>query len=69
MVRDAIRRGAHNRSDHPKLDPNFRQNFVIARSDGGTLSISGEPVDEVPHDLEEWARDDGEVDIAGRLLE
>jgi succinate dehydrogenase/fumarate reductase flavoprotein subunit len=63
------RRGAHNRSDHPKLDPNFRQNFVIARSDGETLSISGEPVDEVPHDLEEWARDDGEVDIAGRLLE
>jgi succinate dehydrogenase / fumarate reductase flavoprotein subunit len=62
-------RGAHNRSDYPNLDPSLRKNFVVTRSDSGTLSISGKPVDRVPDDLKDWAEDATEVDIAGRLLE
>jgi succinate dehydrogenase / fumarate reductase, flavoprotein subunit len=62
-------RGAHNRSDHPELDPRLRKNFVITRNDEGNLAVSSQPVDEVPGDLKEWVRDDGEVDIASRLLE
>jgi hypothetical protein len=41
----------------------------VTRDESGTLAVSAKAVDEVPHDLAEWARDDGEVDIAGRLLE
>jgi succinate dehydrogenase / fumarate reductase, flavoprotein subunit len=62
-------RGAHNRTDFPEIDPRLKKNFVVTRDERGTLAISGKAVDEVPGDLEEWARDDGEVDIAGRLLE
>src|SRR5829696_896959 len=62
-------RGAHNRLDFPEIDPRLKKNFVVTREERGTLAISGKAVDEVPGDLEEWARDDGEVDIAGRLLE
>jgi succinate dehydrogenase / fumarate reductase, flavoprotein subunit len=62
-------RGAHSRSDYPKLDPRLEENFVLTSNERGDLSVSGKPVGEVPGDLEEWARDNGEVDIAGRLLE
>ena len=41
----------------------------MTRDEHGPLAISDKAVDEVPGDLEEWAQDDGEVDIAGRLLE
>jgi hypothetical protein len=41
----------------------------VTRDERGTLSVSAKAVDEVPGDLEEWAREEGEVDIAGRLLE
>jgi succinate dehydrogenase / fumarate reductase flavoprotein subunit len=62
-------RGAHSRSDYPELDPNLEKNFVVTRNDSGNLLLSGKPIDEVPDYLEEWAKDDGEVDIADRLLE
>jgi succinate dehydrogenase / fumarate reductase, flavoprotein subunit len=62
-------RGAHIRADFPDLDPHFKKNFVVTRDERGTLSVSAKAVDEVPGDLEEWAREEGEVDIAGRLLE
>jgi hypothetical protein len=39
------------------------------RDERATLSVSAKAVDEVPGDLVEWARDEGEVDVAGRLLE
>jgi hypothetical protein len=60
---------AHNRSDFPELDPHLRKNFVLTRNDKGNFTISGKRVDEVPDDLKEWAQEDGEVDIVGRLLE
>ena len=62
-------RGAHNRSDFPELDPRLKKNLVVTRDERGTLVVSGKAVDEVPGDLQEWARDAGEVDISGRLLE
>jgi succinate dehydrogenase / fumarate reductase flavoprotein subunit len=62
-------RGAHSRSDYPELDPNLEKNFVVTRNDSGNLLVSGKPVDEVPDHLEKWTKDDGEVDITGRLLE
>jgi len=62
-------RGAQNRSDFPEIDPRLKKNFVVTSDTRGNLAVSGKAVDEVPGDLEEWARDDGEVDIAGRLLE
>jgi succinate dehydrogenase / fumarate reductase flavoprotein subunit len=62
-------RGAHNHSDFPELDPRLKKNFVVTRDDLGTISVSGKAVDGVPGDLAEWARDNGEVDITGRLLE
>ena len=62
-------RGAHSRSDYPELDPNLKTNFVLTRGDDGRLSISGKPTTAVPGHLAEWAEDDGEVDISGRLLE
>jgi succinate dehydrogenase / fumarate reductase flavoprotein subunit len=62
-------RGAHNRSDFPEIAPRLKKNFVMTRDERGILAISGKAVNEVPGDLEEWARDDGVVDIAGRLLE
>jgi succinate dehydrogenase / fumarate reductase flavoprotein subunit len=62
-------RGAHSRSDFPGIDPGLKKNFVVTRDDEENLAVSGRAVNEVPGDLEEWARDDGEVDVAGRLLE
>jgi len=62
-------RGAHSRSDYSTLDPNLKTNFVVTRGDDGSLTLSEKPVDAVPEHLLEWAEDDGEVDIAGRLLE
>jgi len=62
-------RGAHNRSDYPELDLQLKRNFVVTRNDSGNLSVSDKPIDEVPDHLKEWAEDDGEVDVAGRLLE
>ena len=62
-------RGAHNRSDHPKLDPGLETNFVVTRDGAGNLSVSDKPVEAVPDHLKAWAKDDWEVDVAGRLLE
>ena len=45
-------RGAHNRSDYPKLDPSLEMNFVVTRDDAGNLSVSGKPVEAVPDHLE-----------------
>jgi succinate dehydrogenase / fumarate reductase flavoprotein subunit len=62
-------RGAHNRSDHLKLDPGLETNFVVTRDGAGNLSVSDKPVEAVPDHLKAWAKDDGEIDVAGRLLE
>ena len=60
-------RGAHIRSDYPELDPSLRVNFFTTM-DAGELRVVCETVPPVPAELEQWL-DDGELSVAGRLLE
>jgi succinate dehydrogenase / fumarate reductase, flavoprotein subunit len=62
-------RGAHQRSDHPHLDPSMKMNLVISKNPDGRLHVSREPVPPVPDYLRAWAEGDDEVEVAGRLLE
>jgi succinate dehydrogenase / fumarate reductase, flavoprotein subunit len=63
-------RGAHNRSDFPRLDPQLQVNFFTRLDpDGGRMQISREPVPAVPEDLEAWVRPSDELEVADRLLE
>jgi succinate dehydrogenase / fumarate reductase flavoprotein subunit len=63
-------RGAHNRSDFPQLDPNFKVNlYTRLESPRGRLRIWNEPVPPVSAELREWARDGQELPVAERLLE
>lgn len=61
-------RGAHNRSDHPELDPDLKVNFVVGRDDG-KLVVNQERVQTVPKHLEEWAKGGEEYHVTGRLTE
>jgi succinate dehydrogenase / fumarate reductase flavoprotein subunit len=62
-------RGAHQRRDHPELDPELRVNFQ-ARLDGtGRLTVDARPVPAVPAELAGWTRPDPDLSVAGRLLE
>jgi succinate dehydrogenase / fumarate reductase flavoprotein subunit len=62
-------RGAHQRRDHPELDPALRVNFQ-ARLDGtGRLTVSTQPVPAIPAELADWTRPDPDLSVAGRLLE
>ena len=61
-------RGAHNRLDHPEIEPELKVNFIITR-DEDELAITSEPVQPVPEHLQGWAADDEDIDVAGRLLE
>ena len=62
-------RGAHNRSDHPNLDPDLTVNFYVRREPGGAMGVTSEPVPAVPDELKSWAYSDEEHAAAGRLLE
>jgi succinate dehydrogenase / fumarate reductase, flavoprotein subunit len=62
-------RGAHQRSDHPHLDPSMKMNLAISKNPDGRLHVSREPVPPVPDYLRAWAEGDDEVEVAGRLLE
>jgi succinate dehydrogenase / fumarate reductase, flavoprotein subunit len=62
-------RGAHQRRDHPELNPALRVNFQ-ARLDGtGRLTVDARPVPAVPAELTGWTRPDPDLSVAGRLLE
>ena len=61
-------RGAHNRSDYPDLDPELRVNLEISLDDD-IMRVTRAQVASVPDHLADWIEDDGEVELAGRLLE
>ena len=62
-------RGAHNRSDYPKLDRSLTRNVVIRQGDDGGLTIAWHDVPAVPEELADWAGEAGDLDVEGRLLE
>ena len=62
-------RGAHNRSDFPALDPALQRNFYARLGQrGAPLTVSSEPVPEIPADLRAALTTD-DLPVAGRLLE
>ena len=62
-------RGAHNRSDFPALDPAMQRNiYVRLESREAPLTIWNEAVPGLPENLKA-ALTDGELPVAGRLLE
>jgi succinate dehydrogenase / fumarate reductase, flavoprotein subunit len=61
-------RGAHNRSDHTRLDDELGVNLTQRLEDGGLL-LTAKPVPDVPDELLEWVEDVSRVSVAGRLLE
>jgi succinate dehydrogenase / fumarate reductase, flavoprotein subunit len=46
-------RGGHTRDDHPKPDPELGKVKMVVRSRDGKVSVSREPLDEMPDDLSE----------------
>jgi succinate dehydrogenase / fumarate reductase, flavoprotein subunit len=62
-------RGAHNRSDFPRLDPDLQVN-IHARLDDGSLSVDRRPVPAAPPELDELVRTAPTLEPDGeRLLE
>jgi len=61
-------RSAHQRSDHPDLDPGHQVNLVIVREEG-RLAVRKQPVEPVPDHLRGLAEGGEDVDVAGRLRE
>jgi succinate dehydrogenase / fumarate reductase flavoprotein subunit len=62
-------RGAHQRSDHPDLDPSLTVNLVISKTPDDQLAVSQSPVPPVPEHLRAWAEGGDEIEVTGRLLE
>jgi succinate dehydrogenase / fumarate reductase flavoprotein subunit len=62
-------RGAHQRRDHPELDPELLVNFQARLDGGGRLTVDARPVPPVPAELAGWTRPDPDLSVAGRLLE
>jgi succinate dehydrogenase / fumarate reductase flavoprotein subunit len=61
-------RGAHNRSDHPKLDPDMSHNLVVRRTDAG-LNIEPQSIPPVAEELRPLVEDTPIESFTGRLLE
>ena len=62
-------RGAHQRRDFPRLDPDLRVNLRTRLDPGGHLTTVAEPVPAVQPELQAWAQAGEEPSVAGRLLE
>lgn len=62
-------RGAHIRSDYPRLDPSFEVNFVVRLDGNGRFQVVSRPVPPVPAHLVDWVEKAEELEMAGRLLE
>jgi succinate dehydrogenase / fumarate reductase, flavoprotein subunit len=62
-------RGAHQRSDHPDLDPDGRVNLVVTRASSGELQLERRSVAPIPSHLEAIAAQTSEPSSADRLLE
>jgi len=62
-------RGAHQRRDHPELDPELQVNLQ-SRLDGDRhMTIAAQPVPPVPSELKAWADATQDLSVGDRLLE
>jgi len=62
-------RGAHQRRDHPELDPELQVNLQ-SRLDGDRhMTIAAQPVPPVPSELNAWADATQDLSVGDRLLE
>ena len=62
-------RGAHQRRDHPELDPELQVNLQTHLDGTGRLSTATRPVPPVRPELQALADATQDVSVAGRLLE
>ena len=63
-------RGAHNRSDHPDIDPALEVNFYARLDDEGRMEIRSRPVPDAPAELGDLVERAPKIDAgADRLLE
>jgi succinate dehydrogenase / fumarate reductase flavoprotein subunit len=46
-------RGGHTRDDYPKPDPELGKVKIVVRARDGKVSVSREPLDEMPDDLQD----------------
>jgi succinate dehydrogenase / fumarate reductase flavoprotein subunit len=72
-VRGALQRaesrGAHQRADHPQLDPALTLGFRTRRTWEGKLETAPVPLPPVPDALRALVEEGEELNVAGRLLE
>jgi succinate dehydrogenase / fumarate reductase flavoprotein subunit len=72
-VRGALQRaesrGAHQRADHPQLDPALTLGFRTRRNEEGKLETAPVPLPPVPDALRALVEEGEELHVAGRLLE
>jgi succinate dehydrogenase / fumarate reductase, flavoprotein subunit len=62
-------RGAHQRADHPRLDPALTLSLRTRRNGEGKLETAPVPLPPLPDGLRALAEAEGELAVAGRLLE
>jgi succinate dehydrogenase/fumarate reductase flavoprotein subunit len=62
-------RGAHQRRDHPELDPELRVNFQTRLDGTGRLTVDARPVPPIPPRLQAWAEGAEDLSVGSRLLE
>ena len=71
-IRSALERagshGAHQRSDHPQLDPTLGVNIVVKGAEG-EMAVSRSSPAAVPDYPARWATAGADVAAEGRLLE
>ena len=72
-IRSAIERresrGAHQRYDHPNLDQALQVNFISRLDHTGQISVTSQPVEAVPDELQSWVDEMEDISLSGRLLE
>jgi succinate dehydrogenase / fumarate reductase flavoprotein subunit len=62
-------RGAHQRTDFPELSTDFNLNIQVRFNDHNAQTVKTQPVEPAPPHLQNWLGDQGELEVAGRLLE
>jgi succinate dehydrogenase / fumarate reductase, flavoprotein subunit len=62
-------RGAHNRSDFPKLDPSLKADVVVRGDPAEGLKVSSRPIAQVSATLKPFVEQERVTGIDGRLLE